>query len=117
VNELKNNLRTKFNLLLELLIVTSKDVKERLSIAKNEQHNSLEQKIQLEILYKYKLPELKELGDMTYSIILTYNKFPGMLPRLTDADILKAQTTLDECACILKSAGCNIQFTPDAIFQ
>lgn len=117
MNGLKNNTSTKLGVLLEYLIVISKDVNERLSIVKSEQHNSLEQKIQLETLYKYKLPELKELGDITYSIILTYNKFPHMLSSLTDADILKAQMTLDESISILKSAGYNIQFTKDAIFQ
>ncbi|MDE1861510.1 MAG: hypothetical protein KGI33_01220 [Thaumarchaeota archaeon] len=114
-----NQVQEKFNLIIESFIHTAKDAKERISIIQNEPDGSQEQKIQLEVLYKHVVPYMDKLGSVVYGTILTYNKFPELLPSLTDKDILKAQTALDDCIANLQMDGVthHIHFSKDPVFQ
>lgn len=112
-----NQKQENFKLYLELFIRTAKDAKERLEIIKKEPHGSTEQKIQLEVLKKYVIPELNKIGSTIYSLILTHNKFPEKLPFYTNHDMLNAQLVMDECREILSSVGIISQYVKDRIFD
>jgi hypothetical protein len=113
-----HSISQKLHLFLELTLVTTKDVKERLSIIKKEPSDSLERKVQMETLNNHIIPQLQNYLSIIHSAIWSYNQHPNLWPGLSNSDILKAQIALDDCITMLKNSDCclSLQFTESKEF-
>lgn len=90
---------------------TAKQAVERMATIKASSPDSIDYKVNLELLTGTIVPKLEEMGATIYSFTISYHADPQAFPSYNQKDTLDAQLALDDVAALLREAGITVNFT------